>query len=361
MQRSFLVTDLQRYSVSVVEEIAQLQSHWPIDIALSSDDQDSVFSAYPLLFIDAFPTLTPSAISPLAVAGRLVFNALLISDALSDGKISSDMTAIALLRIQALQYESERLLQGLFPPTSSFWSHWQAYLLEYTQACLLERRYASGACPWGDYTEAIAYQVAMGKSALAKGAIAGMASLADDEHLVLALTASIDHYAVARQLFDDLQDWKEDIQHKQPSLPLAMVADFCPIGRDGVVSSEDIAMIGRHLYYEGHVSGVLGMALTALDQADQVIADLPPLMWHMMIVDLREKCCSLRHDIDRIVQENLQQAQRCVSESCPPRTQRSRWRLPSWQALSILLSRWKQRIGARYHPVLIPHDKDQRG
>src|SRR5689334_15023984 len=122
---------LQRYSLAFQQEadttiaaLERLQAAWPAEVGLDLETKHSVFAAYPYLFLEAFPTLTPEQVRPLALAGRLFANALMLSDMIMDHIEVSDSLRVAPLRLQAAQLECYQLLYQLFPPQSRFWQYW---------------------------------------------------------------------------------------------------------------------------------------------------------------------------------------------------------------------------------------------
>ncbi len=85
---------------------------------------------------------------------------------------------------------------------------------------------------WREYTETMALEIASGKNGIARVVIAGLAELAQEDHLFQPLAEAINQYNIAHQLWDDLCDWQEDLRAGVPSLPIARVLNERPLIKD---------------------------------------------------------------------------------------------------------------------------------
>jgi hypothetical protein len=283
--------------------VQQLQRAWPEAIQLGLEDTSpSVYDHFPHLFQQAFPGVAPEQIQPLALAGRLIANIVLVNDSLFDKPQPLAQLTVATLRLQALQHETYGLLYRLFPAEARFWDHWRTNLSAYLQACCSECLFASGERAWAEYSEAQALQIIEGKSCLLRNSVAGLAELSGDHHLVVPLCRSINHYNVGRQLFDDLCDWKEDLQRGVPSLLLARLLGPDEPPRQAREQPDRLAALSYRLYAEGHAQALLQQALQALDRADGFTEGLPRMGWHTLIEHLRRRCQTLLREIDLLVQ-----------------------------------------------------------
>lgn len=358
MSYSPLIATLQDYGAAITEAIARFQSRWPDEITCAIDDGMPITGVHPLLYIDAFPTLSFERVQPLAVVGRLTAALIAASTALCDGKQTSDLAAMLLLRVQVLQCERDRVLHEVFPPTSPFWGYWDMYLVEYAQAYVTRQRFASGVCPWGDFTVAVAEQVAIGMGALDKGVVAGLAGLAGDERLVAPLAMSIEQYCVARQYVEDVRHWSEDFQYKRPSLLLAGAIDPWQCCDDVPAFGDRVVALGARLSAEGHRRRVLEAALVALDRADQALGGVPPILWRDMIADLRQQCCVLLHDC---FEESMPRIRRVRSDSLGvlgSPTMLFSWEALPWEVLRVLLWQWRLGFDEARHVVAVPYFPD---
>jgi squalene-hopene/tetraprenyl-beta-curcumene cyclase len=164
---------------------------------------------------------------------------------------------------------------------------------------------ASGARPWRDYREDVALRVAVGKSGLSRAIVAGLAELARDDGRLEPVMRALDQFNIACQMWDDLKDWRDDLEHGMPSLLLVRVLSERP-GKDEVAGAID--HVGRELYYGGHASYVLDLALAALDASDQLKRLVPELPWYRLVDVTRAKLLDTQRDLLRIIDRNVQQA-----------------------------------------------------
>src|SRR5262249_20509031 len=137
---------------------------------------------------------------------------------------------------------------------------------------------------------------------------AALVELAGDERMLEPLLDVTNAFNVATQMWDDLQDWKEDLRQGTPTLLLARLVPERPAGLDGETGRDRIKQLPPQLYYGGPARHVLELAVTALDRADQLKPSIPNLGLHAVTAALRRKCEALSTDIDRIVRANVQRA-----------------------------------------------------
>jgi squalene-hopene/tetraprenyl-beta-curcumene cyclase len=312
------------------------------------------------LLLGAFPDLDPRDVERLSLALRLVLYATLLTDKLIDGAADDPEPARSLLRVQAMQFESYRLLYDLFPPTSPFWERYKALLASFSEACLEERRFAAGQQPWQDFDEKRALAVIRGKNGLARLLAVGLAALAGDEKEFSRLDEAIEKHYIAWQLWDDLCDWKEDFRDGVPSLLLSRVLDEPPPQES---REAWIPHLARKIYYEGHARQTLEMALGFLDEADRAVEPIPELGWRGVMTDLRVQCVALRDDLDRIVEKNLRRArqQRPFELGEPPHAACDLFQDNAWSALVFLVDQWHLGFGEAQHVAQMAHALGYRG
>lgn len=334
--------------VAVQSIIADLQRRWPDPIALEPGRASDYF-ALPYLFREAFPSLALEDLRPLAVFCKIYAGSILLQDRLIDGQLGDaaggPALATAALRITAMHAEAYHALHSVFPATTAFWGRLRDYLAAYAEACLEEQRFASGQRPWSEYTESVAGRIIIGKNGPARIIAAGMAELAGDEHLLAPLLAVTNAFNVATQLWDDLQDWKEDLRRGAPSLVLARLVPDRPVDLDSEQWRALTQRLARELYYGGHARHVLALALASLDTAEQLKATIPKLGLHAKTATLRRWCETLRADIERIVRANVERAraQPTVTVGLGEATQP--WQHVAWDALRFLEAQWNLGFG----------------
>jgi squalene-hopene/tetraprenyl-beta-curcumene cyclase len=357
-----LVTRADAPLAALAARMDELQARWPGSVRLDIEAASSIYDYHPYLFVEAFPPLPERSVESLALAARLFANFVFLSDASIDGAAEPGFGSIAPLRASAMQYETYRILAGLFPAGSSFWQRFGGYLRGLAEACVIEAEFGSGRRDWSEFTESVAREVAVKKAAIAKASVAGLAALAGERGPLTELEASIDHYNAAHQLFDDLGDWKKDLRRRQPSLILArLLPDGGPF-RVPEPSSELMGRVSRDLYYRGHAHHVLSLALLELDAADRALTGLGAIAWSDAVAGLRRRCLDLDADIFRIVAENTNRirSQPEVRLTKPPAAG-GLWEELAWKALEHTLKEWRRGFGEARHLMRFPRSQGFSG
>jgi squalene-hopene/tetraprenyl-beta-curcumene cyclase len=339
LEASFLRAEL----VAVQAIIADLQRRWPDEIALEPE-RNSDYYKLPYLFREAFPSLAPSELRPLAAFCKLYAGSILLHDQLIDGPTPSSLVTSS-LRILAMHAEAYHLLHPLFPARARFWDRLCGYLAAYADACLEEQRFASGSRPWCEYTEPVAMRIIIGKNGPARIIAAGMVELVQEERLLEPLLEITNAFNLATQMWDDLQDWKEDLRRGTPSMLLARLVPERPTGLDAEAWRGLIQRLARELYYGGHAHHVIDLALASLDTAEQLKETIPNLGLHAVTATLRRRCEALRADIERIVRTNVQRARTQPRLTLDLRDAKEPWQAVAWSALRYLDGQWNLGFG----------------
>lgn len=334
---------LETEGLAVHDIIADLQQHWPDAIALEPG-RSSEYYALPYLLRGALPRLGARELRPLAVFCKLYAGSIFLQDRLIDGQLPAGAAATASLRIMAMQLEAYRQLHAMFGPGAAFWARLRGYVADYTAALVEEQRFASGR-PWHEYTEALALGVVRDKNGPARIIAAGMVELAGDDGMLTPLLEIINAFNLATQMWDDLQDWKDDLRRGTPSL---LLARLCP-ERPPPCSDDDwrdlTRQLARELYYRGHADHVLDLALSALDTAEQLKPTLPDLGLHSRTAMLRGWCDGLRGDIRRIVRTNLARARAQPRLALRLPAAAAPWQDIAFGALGFLETQWNLGFG----------------
>jgi squalene-hopene/tetraprenyl-beta-curcumene cyclase len=340
--------------------VATLQAGWPQGMVFQAA-QASIYDYFPYLFSEAFPAVAAADLQQLATAARMFASSIFLHDKVYDppaAQISAAPDApVKALCILAMQWEAYRILHRLFPPDATFWSRFQGYLTEFARACIEEHGLALGRLPWQGFTEKVALDIARGKNGIAKATVAGLAELARDDARTEDLTTAIDHYSVARQILDDLCDWKEDLQNGVPSLVLARVLENSPTTTEPSELAALIESVGREIYYGGHARYCLKLAIASLDEADRLTSGIPDLSWRKVNDELRRQCENLLQDAERIIHDNLRRAasQPELRLRLPPPA--SRWQRVAWDALLFVVEQWRLGFGEARHLMVFPRDQ----
>jgi len=172
------------------------------------------YQGYCVLFKDVFPQADRQTAFTLCAAGYLYYLHLLLNDRVSDEHESLSPVEICWfgLASSALQESALQWLGSIFDPDFSFWSYLSTCQLDFVRAVLKEKvRHTNGLSvyPWDEMQE-----VAIGKSGIVKAYTSALALLTGKVETIEPLSRSQDMFNVARQLFDDFQDWKQDYRSK---------------------------------------------------------------------------------------------------------------------------------------------------
>ena len=346
---------IQREVKVITAEFVQLQQQWSNPLFIGIDKAQSIYTYYPYLFLPVFPSLTPKDVRPLAVAGRLFASSLFVADDILDDSAAPKSLGAKMMRTQASQFEAYRILHALFPPTAVFWQRFRAYLIEFSNAYLLEQSFAGKGRSWREFSEDTAATIAAGKTGIAKNVIAGLAELAQDESPFKPLAESIEHYYVARQMFDDLADWQKDLQTQIPSLLLCRVVEEHPAERGEKVTEEYITQTYRAIFHGGHARFVLDQAQHALQRARAVLAEFPDLLWQQILQEMQTRYEALSEDLAKIAAQDIQreQAQPKIQLELP--TTEAPWKRVALQSLAFIFKQWQLGFGELCHIMRFPH------
>jgi squalene-hopene/tetraprenyl-beta-curcumene cyclase len=336
---------------SILRKAQIIQSKWSTEISIDRDENQatSIYDCFPYLFIEAFPNVSLEKVEQLSLAGRLYATSLFVADGLMDQQLKGYDSAIASVTATALQSEASKILYELFPANSKFWEYFRTYLRQYTEACLKEKEFLSNKSDLSNFTEEIALKIIKEKDGFSRTAIAGLCEIADDYSLLESLTESIGHYYIARQLYDDLIDWKDDLSDGSPSLVLKRLIEKQVSIEKSDKNLSEVKELAYKLYYDGHAQYVLELALDSLNKADKLIEGISDLSWRAAIEVAKEHCNSLLNDIKKIVAENRKRVdlQPLVQISLP--LVDNQWLKIGEDALNCILSQWQTGFGEVKH------------
>jgi len=228
----------------------------------------SGYYTYPLLFYTAFPDVSLAQLRLLSLSGSYLFDYILCLDSILDNPAGSQAGSIFLSSM--LQQEAFSLLYSLFPAGTPFWSYFNSYYEHFAQAMLQERvRHYGLLTP---YSEAELQFIYSGKPAIGKACIAALALLGGRKDLIAPLTTSHDHFHVAYQLIDDLQDWRLDYQRRHYSYLLTYAfseAGWKPrIESDQSPPADEVELLLQQI---GVVEYTRALIFAYLDKAESVL------------------------------------------------------------------------------------------
>lgn len=301
------------------ELLGCLARRWPMPLDRSAGELPTVYDGHPYLFLEAFEGLSREEVAPLALAARLFASAVLVADDVMDDPLTPGERLEATLRVQALHCEGYQLLYRLIPAEDPFWARLRTCLSDYAYACVEERSFADGVRKWGDFDDARALRIARDKGALARFPVAALAAMSGEEAPVEPLTESVACYYAARQMVDDLADWREDFELGTPSLLLVRAVRRRFDGdRSRAIRCREALV--REIFQGGHAHAVLDIARRSLDQALRLSAPFPDLAWRRALAHLDGHCVTLVERLDRLVAGDGDELVAAVAaETAPPR------------------------------------------
>jgi len=188
-------------------------------LAITGESRFNIYAYYPALFQEAFPSIPTEILCHLAWCGRAALDYILLYDYLLDSNCPPH--PVILLGSYAVQREYLAGLQRLFPSSSAFWDYLTQCETETALALLNERQRRQN--PLAPFTlDDVAHQ-AIGKASMARLGVVGLAVLTDqiESERVYGLIRSIDLYNFARQVTDDLLDWRRDYTARRISYLIA--------------------------------------------------------------------------------------------------------------------------------------------
>lgn len=299
----YSASDWDAVLLRLAEHARDVQLQWPRKVDFSGLLPDSEIAILPLFFADAFGRIEHERFTHFLAGSRLLASAIVIADALFDKDLERSDQIAFLLRWHGVQFELERQLTKAFSPESSFWPAYRATLAEYLGCVATEWTYASRRRRLADMTHSECLHIALAKSSVSRVTIAGLRLLGDDASRADALLQSLDKYNLARQIWDDVQDWKSDVRSNLPTLVTVRLA--ATTGLDDMTSGEpDLAALARELHYGGHMDELLELARESLASAQDLADREKPLPWHALVDGLDRHVAALQRDLAAIVRRN---------------------------------------------------------
>ncbi len=345
-------------SEALSRQLRELQNNWQ-GIEIFIDTHTNIYHFHTYLFNNLYSRVSDEDLQKLAIAARLFSDALFVADAIIDHTANNLLMGVekGTLQLQAMQFESYRILHKLFPPDVLFWERMRTYLQEYAAACLEECQFVSGQKAWQDYTEETAIKIALGKTGMGRTTVAGLVELANDETHFEPLINSMQYFYVARQMWDDLQDWKDDARNSIPSLLLRRLTDRHPSELKRDLGEDWLKKLTQKLYYDGHAEYVLQLALSELDKSEAVIKELPKMMWNDVVAKLRKDCLAMLHDVKKITSENLNRIRQQPKVNLQLPEPKSVGEKIAWNALQTIVEEWQRGFGEARHIMRLSHQE----
>jgi len=267
---------------------------------ISTTDEPNYYHAYPFFFRDEFPAVSDADASTIAVAGVFYLNHLCLLDDVVDTPGERQPYKIFM---SALLHEEALLQLGtLFAAESPFWAELSAYHREFAAAMLHEQNAHTDRL--SAFTEAEVFQIAKGKAALSKMTTAALALLGNRPETITKLSASQDCFNAARQMYDDVKDWRADyLSRRYSALLTAALLELCGDDKNPL-ASVDVEALSTKLHYGGHIDHALALAAQWCDEAAMHAAGFKVAGWSRLIQSLRAQVVRLRADLATIREQS---------------------------------------------------------
>lgn len=249
-------------------------------------------------FLELFPLLSKSFLKELEVASNFYFYSVLAIDKIIDEENSFDKEAL-LLAI-ALRENSLHRMYRIIEPESEYWLHFQKYYNQYLKALSIELKNRNGKI--SDINKESLEFLYSGNSALAKALPVAMAFKAGKKDILSDLEKSIDYYYIGLNLYDDVNDWKQDWQNNNYSYLITKTI----INNDINISEISTKHLGHYIFLKHEASKCLEHSITYFKKAKEVLSKIECIQWKRAIQNNLDNCINLKEDIDMLVSKQLE-------------------------------------------------------
>lgn len=257
----------------------------------------SPFYYYPFLFVSAFPPVDVEDLRTLALANRILLEAILLSDKKIDE--TRPWTPTDFYLVDSYFHKALEKLIPLFPLEHEFWQKTQEWFLQHGRAIIKEQ--LSHRYRLRSYSQEEFFEISTGKVALLKTNLLAMALLSDTSHILAPLMESQDRFLAGFQCFDDLRDWKEDLRHGNFTFLLTRVlfaGGLHPqVRRANPVPRDEV---GQVLYHRGIAEEQLQLAEHYFLQALDSVQNIHVPNWVETVTGFLRHCQTMRHDLAEI-------------------------------------------------------------
>jgi len=223
------------------------------------------YNYHAFLFWPLFPQVPETAVHDVSLSGRIYADHLIQIDHIIDGDVTDTASTVAQFKADFLYQHSLSILHRYFPADSPFWNEFAKHRSDFSQTVLLERAIQRDEIVQ-PYDRAAFEQIATGKSAMTKCTVAALAVLAGSTARLAELYRWLDEIAIVAQMFDDLKDWKKDLQKKQLSYLLSQF-----LSEVGQGQGQDLQLDLESLKRRFYLSDALR---SALDETQERLASL---------------------------------------------------------------------------------------
>ncbi|TXK80039.1 hypothetical protein [Paenibacillus sp. N3.4] len=174
------------------------------------------------------------SLKKLSLANVFVMLYYFIQDDIMDSTKNEHANKLPLANLFHMQFLS--IYREMFPSDSPFWSHYNAYLIEWSEAVTNE--------PYSDYFNNDISKVAK-KASPVKNASAAALLLTHQSHLIPTATRAIELVLITLQMLDDWADWEVDMAEGSYNCLLASLRAHLELPLQPPLSVETVK---QHIY-----------------------------------------------------------------------------------------------------------------
>ncbi|CAM2064767.1 SQHop-cyclase-C domain-containing protein [Sulfidibacter corallicola] len=338
--------------------LAPARARWSQRFDFDEIAYDSYYSCHPLVFREAFPEANEERVHLLTLACHHLARAACYADDVMDEAQGPHSPTRFLMNLHAHHFECYQHFFKLFEVGHRFWEKFHTCYAAYTEACLTEADFVLGKRSWSDFDEVTGRRVIVDYLGMSHIGIWGLAALTDREATAEAVVASERAYHLARQLWDDLCDWKLDLQRGFPTILLKRVLPEQPTWQDKRELQRLVHRLAGKIYYQGYAETAMLEILAYLDQAETALGALTVPVWRGLIQKLRGECTRLRRDMNQLIQTNVDRSKETKAFDfvlAPPRNPLDHM---IQAAATFVVGQWQKGLGEVRHIMLLADDGD---
>lgn len=230
----------------------------------------------------------------LSGASYLYFKTLISFDKVIDKDDNFKISFSFLIHFQ----ESVRILEKLFP-TDTFWNKLYYHFNELSKINIKETKLREK----NNLTESDFIKIAKGKSIMAYAIIDAIEILSDNYSYTNKLKIILDFIHVAFQIRDDIDDFKQDIEHDQYTLPIFLVENFI---NEQKLELNSISISHNNLYGSGIATSLIEKAISYYMKALTITKELKLDKLNDFLAFEIDDCKKQIFEINLIKQKSIQ-------------------------------------------------------
>jgi hypothetical protein len=259
-----------------------------------------LYDAYATLFWPLFPLVPEAAVQEINLATRLYVKHFLLLDDIIDADIEAQLHPLFYLKSTFFLQHSLSILYRYFPQGSPFWEEFEHHQHEFVHTFLLEKRLQEGQ---GElpYDAATFQRIAAGHFAMAKCAIAALATLAESPGMLQTLYDLLDEAAIAFQLHDDYFDWKTDLEHHHTTYLLLQFCAEMEVESEQQLQQLDEKVLRRRFLTSQTLQQVIDEMLAHLEYLLQAPELAPCEDWLHHLQKLRDDIANIKSHLSSII------------------------------------------------------------